>query len=51
MELGTLQHERGRVNDALALYFADVTFANAFVSPVVRASQKVEIGWGVSGPG
>jgi len=30
---------RGVVNDAVAVYFADVTFASAFVAPLVRGAE------------
>jgi hypothetical protein len=30
---------RGVVNDPVAVYFADVTFASAFVAPLVRGAE------------
>jgi len=48
--ISTPSSTRGVVNDALAIYFADITLATAFVARWVRRTEGPDCGWDESGP-
>jgi hypothetical protein len=49
VDLNPIQHARRVVNDALAIYFADITLATAFVARWCVVTEGRGRRWGVSG--